>query len=345
MGNRKDELENEKLLHELVRRSEDASPAINQRAYEIIHELAEDRYSDARPVFIDGLGSPDPDYRVACIQALAFHWRDDGDEVTSGLAEMAERDPDAQVRHVSVSALGFLNIGRAATLLAHISENDAEEMWIREAAYEAMLRVSEGSAQSTLPQQRQAKCQSLISELRHLNSQTSNTQNASRLQLVQSLADSHCLEAAELLVDGLADKDSDYRAACMSSLSILQRWHGLDQRSDRAAISYIGAEHYDKFAALEERIVHTLLSIVDGDPDLRVRYQAALSLGSGTFKSEESMPYLRDIVNHHEEHPVMWKNAYLAILEMRDRVQTLPSTLDKLTPDDIDGELLASIDG
>jgi len=130
-----------RLFDELKVLDSTTKAEFNSRKYEIIHDLAEARFVEARPYFIAGLDNPDPDYRYACISALATHWHDTDPQFVAKLIELAEHDPDTQVRMISTSSLGQFKLRSALPTLKRIVENKQEDTQHRQTAYEAILRI------------------------------------------------------------------------------------------------------------------------------------------------------------------------------------------------------------
>lgn len=111
------------------------------RKYEIIHDLAEAHFYAARPYFQAGLDHPDPDYRWACISAVATHWEDKEDFLVRKLMNMAQHDIDDDVRLLAASSLGFLRVSEAEPLLRAISQSTSEEQGIIDAARRALIEL------------------------------------------------------------------------------------------------------------------------------------------------------------------------------------------------------------
>ena len=126
----------EKLFARLKQLDATTGVDYNPKKYKIIHDLAEAHFYKAKPYFIAGLDSPDPDYRWACISALATHWQDADELIVNKLLSMAEDDPDVQVRMIVVSALGrSLQIKESLPTLKRIIENRQEDIDVRKIAY------------------------------------------------------------------------------------------------------------------------------------------------------------------------------------------------------------------
>ena len=131
----------QELFEELKLLDSTTNDEFNQRKYVIIHDLAEARFLEARPYFVAGLENPDPDYRWACISALATHWQDTEPRFIAKLLDMARNDPDTQVRMIAIDSLGRLKVRVALTVLKRIVENEDEDPFHRQMAYEAILRI------------------------------------------------------------------------------------------------------------------------------------------------------------------------------------------------------------
>ncbi len=131
----------EQLFAELRRLDAQPGHEYDARKYEIIHDLAEGRFYEALPYFVEGLQSPDPDYRWACISALVTHWRYGNDQIVSKLLDLAETDPDEQVKQIAIDSLGILKVRRAVPLLRRTIEAPEDTPDIRKAAYLSLLRI------------------------------------------------------------------------------------------------------------------------------------------------------------------------------------------------------------
>ena len=129
------------LFEELKRLDLVPAADFTPRKYEIIHDLAEAHFYDARPYFVEGLANPDPDYRWACISALIIHWKDSNSTLTSKVIAMAELDPDVQVRMIAVSSLGFLELHSAIPLLERIANSNTEDADVIGAAKDALAKL------------------------------------------------------------------------------------------------------------------------------------------------------------------------------------------------------------
>lgn len=125
-----------KLFRELKRLDATTGSEYNARKYEIIHDLAEAHLYDAKSYLVEGLESRDPDYRWACISALATHWRDKDDRIVRKLLEMAEHDPDIQVRMIAIDSLGrSLAIPESLPTIRRVIEDENEDLDLRKIAY------------------------------------------------------------------------------------------------------------------------------------------------------------------------------------------------------------------
>lgn len=133
--------ESQRLFSELKRLDMMPGDEYNARKYEIIHDLAEAHFYEAKSYFISGLENPDPDYRWACISALVTHWQSRDAHVISALLNMAENDPDVGVRDIAISSLGTLKLQEALPLLKRIVEHDKEPLGIRKTAYLSILEI------------------------------------------------------------------------------------------------------------------------------------------------------------------------------------------------------------
>jgi HEAT repeat protein len=133
-----------KLFQELQELDAKYATEYHVRKYEIIHDLAEAKYYEARPYFIRGLRHPDPDYRWEAISALATHWQDDDPEVVALLMEMALNDSDVQVRMIAISSLGYLGIRSAVPLLKQILQDDSQGVDILDSARRSLSALNDG---------------------------------------------------------------------------------------------------------------------------------------------------------------------------------------------------------
>jgi len=129
------------LFSELKKLDSAIASEFTPRKYEIIHDLAEAHFYEAKPYFVSGLESGDPDYRWACISALVTHWSADDSNIVDKLMEMAEQDSDVDVRIIAISSLGFLKIRNAKPLLEKISASGTEEKHIVETAQKTMRNL------------------------------------------------------------------------------------------------------------------------------------------------------------------------------------------------------------
>lgn len=112
------------------------------RKYEIIHDLAEAHFYEAKEYFTRGLDSPDADYRYECVSALATHWGLTDSHIISKLVDKAKFDPDDQVRLIALDSLGNLRIQSSLSLLKEIALDDEEPSDIRRIAYRAIVKIS-----------------------------------------------------------------------------------------------------------------------------------------------------------------------------------------------------------
>lgn len=135
------EEESRALFVELQELDSAPSKGYVTRKYEIIHDLAEARFYEAKPYFISGLDDPDPDYRWSCISALITHWQARDSQIVSRLLNMARNDPDASVRDIAIDSLGILAVQESLPLLKQIVENSQEDPDLRKIAYLSILRT------------------------------------------------------------------------------------------------------------------------------------------------------------------------------------------------------------
>jgi HEAT repeat protein len=133
--------EAKQLFEELVRLDNSESKGFDNRKYELIHDIAEAHYFQAKDYFLLGLDNPDPDYRWACISALATLWRITDAEFTKKIMGLAETDPDLTVRDIAIDSLGRLKIKEAFQILMKIAKNEAEMIELREKAAISVLRI------------------------------------------------------------------------------------------------------------------------------------------------------------------------------------------------------------
>lgn len=126
------------LFEELKKLDASSSAEFSPRKYEIIHDLAEARFFEAKPYFVSGLNNPDPDYRWACVSALVTHWQESDQRIVDRLVEMAKFDSDTQVRMIAISSLGFLKVKSAKPMLEELSKSSTEDPDIAQAAREAL---------------------------------------------------------------------------------------------------------------------------------------------------------------------------------------------------------------
>jgi|GEM_PF-5445040 len=130
-------------LKELDRKfpADEYPETFHPRKYEIIHDLAEARFFEAKEYFIQGLDSADADYRWECISALVTHWEIDEPLVVSKLVDKAKNDPDEQVRLIAIDSLGNLQISNVLSLLKQIALDEEEATDIRKTAYRAIIKI------------------------------------------------------------------------------------------------------------------------------------------------------------------------------------------------------------
>jgi len=114
---------------------------LHPRKYEIIHDLAEAHFYEAKEYFTRGLDSSDADYRWECISALVTHWGAAEPQIVSKLRDMAENDPDEQVRLIALDSLGNLRIQSSLSQLRVVALDDGEPPDIRRTAYRAILKI------------------------------------------------------------------------------------------------------------------------------------------------------------------------------------------------------------
>jgi HEAT repeat protein len=110
----------------------------NSEKYELIHDLAEAEFYEAKSYFIKGLDSDDPDYRWACLTALVTHWKEK--TIILKLFEMAKNDGDTDVKYLAISSLGILKEKKALPLLKKILLGP-ENNYIKQSAYIAVSRI------------------------------------------------------------------------------------------------------------------------------------------------------------------------------------------------------------
>lgn len=131
-----------RLYAELKRLAGSTRASDRKRRYEIIHDLAEAGFLEAKDYFIRGLDSEDPDLRWACISALVTHWRDDSPRIVTKLTRLAEADPDEQVRRIAMDSLGILKVAAALPLLKRVVQRrEKETEFVVVGAYAAILRI------------------------------------------------------------------------------------------------------------------------------------------------------------------------------------------------------------
>jgi HEAT repeat protein len=137
-----DHAECRRLFAELKHLDTSSGHEFNDRKYEIIHDLAEAHFYEAKPYFVAGLESPDPDYRWTCISALSTHWQDDDAEIVSMIYTMARIDPDVSVRDIAISSLGILKVREALPFLKQVFEIE-QDQGLRKSAYLSILKIVE----------------------------------------------------------------------------------------------------------------------------------------------------------------------------------------------------------
>ncbi len=131
----------QRLFKELKQLDERTGFEFNARKYELIHDLAEGHWYEARFYLLTGMDSPDPDYRWACISALVTHWQGREPRIISRLMEMALHDPDEQVRQIAIDSLGIVKTREALPMLRQIIENSHEPADLMKAAYLSIMRI------------------------------------------------------------------------------------------------------------------------------------------------------------------------------------------------------------
>lgn len=129
----------QKLFQELLKLDELDRGENNYRKYEIIHDLAEACFFEAKPYFFEGLNHPDADYRWACVSAIATHWQDR--KIIPRLFELVENDPDSSVRDIAISSLGMFKVKKALPLLKKIITSNKDDLHLQKIAYAAILRI------------------------------------------------------------------------------------------------------------------------------------------------------------------------------------------------------------
>jgi hypothetical protein len=120
----------------------DYPQTFHPRKYEIIHDLTEAHFYEAKEYFIRGLDSADADYRYECISALATHWGLTDSHIVSKLIDKAKYDPDEQVRLIALDSRGNLRIQSSLSLLKGIALDDEEPSGIQRIAYRAIVKIS-----------------------------------------------------------------------------------------------------------------------------------------------------------------------------------------------------------
>jgi HEAT repeat protein len=131
-----------RLFAELQKLDSAGNPQTLRIRYEIIHDLAEAGFREAKDYFLEGLENPDADYRWACISALVTHWQEREPELILKLEAIAESDPDEQVRWIALDSLGILRVEEALPLLKKIVlERGGESDYIVSGAYGSILRI------------------------------------------------------------------------------------------------------------------------------------------------------------------------------------------------------------
>lgn len=131
----------ERLFHELTTLDTQHRNQYCARKYEIIHDLAEAKYYEARLYFINGLNHSDPDYRWACISALATHWQDDDQTIVVVLKNIASDDSDPQVRMLAIDSLANLNVRSAVPLLQRILQDSSQDPDILDTTRKALGKL------------------------------------------------------------------------------------------------------------------------------------------------------------------------------------------------------------
>jgi HEAT repeat protein len=137
-----DPKECDQLFEELKGLDSEPEEKSAARRYEIIHDLAEARFFEAKLHLVEGLNNHGPDYRWSCVSALFTHWQDSDPMIVARLLDMVENDPDVTVRNVAIDSLGILKLREALPLLRRMVESE-EDPDLRKTAYLAILRVLE----------------------------------------------------------------------------------------------------------------------------------------------------------------------------------------------------------
>jgi HEAT repeat protein len=130
-----------RLFEELKSLDAETGSVFNSRKYEIIHDLAEANFFEAKPYLAAGMKNPDPDYRWECISALVTHWGLTDPQIISGLLELAATDPDVQVRYIAIASLGQLKVKQSLPLLKLIAKDSSSDPLLTETAYISLLEI------------------------------------------------------------------------------------------------------------------------------------------------------------------------------------------------------------
>lgn len=114
-----------------------------EELYTLIHEFGNAGFLQAETEVARFLQHDDPELRYIAVNVLAIHW---GKADYRGVFEqMLTADPDSRVRDIAASSLGYLlresRDQRATRLLLEKLRDEAEDRYVREAAFEALLDI------------------------------------------------------------------------------------------------------------------------------------------------------------------------------------------------------------
>jgi hypothetical protein len=111
--------------------------------YELLHRFGNEGFVEALPTVETFLAHPDPELRSIALNVLVFHWGVEGYAKTC--LEMAECDPDPDVRRLAASCVGgqFRKTRHADALrvLLRLIADDEQRWDVRDSSYSAILEI------------------------------------------------------------------------------------------------------------------------------------------------------------------------------------------------------------